>query len=167
MNTAHLFDQIQFHLLLHGPQYKFYIEVATVAVLFLVGLTDFRSFKIRNDVVVLLFVLYIMFAVVARSRPEIISNFILAALMFVVLLWFYTYGVVGGGDVKFMTVVSLWIGIHCALIFSLLLLTFIALHTLAAKFGWVATKLMHGRNAIPYAPSVAAALIITIMLGCL
>ena len=167
MDLTSLVHQIQIDLRSHSEQYKFYIEIALVAVLFYVGFTDFRTFKIRNDVVLLLLILYIPFALISRSWFEILSNVILAAVMFGVLLWFFTYRVVGGGDVKLMAVVCLWIGAHCALLFSALLLLLIGLHLLAARMGWAQTKPMAGRNAIPYAPSIAGALIGIIVLGCL
>ncbi len=167
MNLAHLLQRIQLDLLLHGQLYKFYIEAAAVAVLFYVGFTDFRTFKIRNDVVLLLLLMYVLLAFVDRSRSEILIDVILAAIMFGVLLWFFAHRAIGGGDVKFMTVVCLWVGSHCALLFSLLLLLFIGLHLLAARMGWARTKPMAGRHAIPYAPSVAGALIAVIVLGCI
>jgi prepilin peptidase CpaA len=167
MDIFQLIDRIHLDLLTHGQQYKFYIESAVVAVLFYVGLTDFMTFKIRNDTVLLLLILYLMFAFIDRSWMEIFYDVILAAVIFGVLLWFYTRGVVGGGDVKFVTVVCLWIGIQCALVFSVCLLVLIGLHLIAAKVGWARTKPKAGRQAIPYAPSVAGALIACIMLGCL
>jgi prepilin peptidase CpaA len=141
--------------------------VALVAVLFFVAFTDFQTFKIQNNVVLLLLVLYALFALVARTPFEILSNLILAAIIFAVLLWFYAKGVIGGGDVKFVTVACLWIGLHCALLFSIALLVLIGLHVFAAWMGWAATKPMAGRLAIPYAPSVAGALIASTLFGCL
>ncbi len=167
MDMAHVLDLIQFDLQLHGDAYRFYIEAALVAALFYVGFTDFRTFRIRNDVVLLLLILYLLFALVTRTTSEILSNVILSAITFGVSLWFYTKGVMGGGDVKFITVACLWIGLHCAVLFSILLLVFIGLHVFAAWMGWAATKPMAGRSAIPYAPSVAGALIVTTMVGCL
>lgn len=167
MDTAHLLDRIQFNLQLHGHEYKFYIEAALVAVIFYVGFTDFRTFKIRNNVLLLVLLLYVLFALVARTPPEILSNVIFAAIIFAVLALFYTKGVIGGGDVKLVAIVCLWVGVHCALLFSILLLLFIGLHLFAAWLGWADTKPMAGRFAIPYAPSVAGALIVTAMSGCL
>jgi Flp pilus assembly protein protease CpaA len=167
MSFAALYERLQIELLLHGAQYKLYLEAATVAVLFYVAATDFLTFKIRNEVVLLLFILYALFAFVTRSRFEVMTDVILTITIFGVLLWFYTQGVVGGGDVKFVAVVCLWIGTHCALLFAMLLLAFGGLHLLAAKMGWARTRPMAGRLGIPYAPSVAGALIATIVLGCL
>jgi prepilin peptidase CpaA len=167
MNIAHLFDRIQIDLQVHGQTYKFYIEVALVAILSYVAFTDFQTFRIQNNVVLLLLVLYALFAVVARTRFEILANLMVAAVIFAVLLWFYIRGVVGGGDVKLVTVACLWIGLHCLFLFSIVLFVLIALHVFAAWMGWAATKPMAGRLAIPYAPSVAGALIAIALFGCL
>jgi prepilin peptidase CpaA len=167
MGLTALSERLHSELLLHGPLYRFYIEAATVAVLFYVGLTDFLTFKIRNEIVVLLLILYALFAFVARSRIEVITDISLALAVFGVMLWFYTNGVVGGGDVKLVAVTCLWVGTHCAALFSILLLALGGLHWLAAKMGWVRTKPMAGRIGIAYAPSVAGALVGTIVLGCL
>jgi prepilin signal peptidase PulO-like enzyme (type II secretory pathway) len=66
-------------------------------------------------------------------------------------------------------VAFLWTGIECALPFVLLLLLFVSLHTVAARFGWVESQQDENdsRQRIPFAPSIAAALITTILLGCL
>jgi Flp pilus assembly protein protease CpaA len=164
---AHVVQTVLFNLQLHEGTYKFYIEAALVAVLFYIAVTDFRIFKIPNNVILLLLVLYVLFAFVARTTSEIVSSCVLSTITFLVLLWFYTKGVVGAGDVKFVTVACLWIGLQCAVLFSLLLLVLIGLHVFAAWMGWAATKPMAGRLAIPYAPSVAGALIATTLLGCL
>jgi Flp pilus assembly protein protease CpaA len=167
MDSLQLISRIHFELLVHGQQYRFYVESAAVAVLFYVAFTDFTAFKIRNDTVLLLLILYVLFAFIDRSWTEILTDIVLAAIMFGVLLWFYTRGVVGGGDVKLITVICLWIGAHCALLFSAVLLVLIGLHLAAASIGWARTKPRAGRLAIPYAPSVAGALIASIVLGCI
>jgi len=166
MDLTSLLHRIQLDLFLHGAQYKFYIEIAAVVVLLYVGFNDFRTFKIRNDVLLLLVVLYALLAIVSRSWIEIAEDILLAVFMFAVLLWFFAQRVIGGGDVKLVSVACLWIGVHCALLFSGLLLIFIMLHLGAARIGWAHTKPMGGRYAIPYAPSVAGALIGVIILGC-
>jgi prepilin peptidase CpaA len=167
MDLTSLLHRIQLDLFLNGPQYKFYIEIAAVVVLLYVGFTDFRTFKIRNDVLMLLVLLYALLAIVSRSWIEIIENVMLAIFMFAVLLWFFAQRFIGGGDVKLVSVACLWVGAHCALLFSGLLLVFLVLHLGAARMGWAKTKPMGGRNAIPYAPSIAAALIGVIVSGCL
>jgi prepilin peptidase CpaA len=167
MDVPTLLHRFQVDLPSHDVRYKFYVEAATVAVLCYVGFTDFRTFKIRNESITLLVVLYIVYAVVARSPYEILLNFAVSFAVFVVLLCFYAKGAVGGGDVKLVSVVCLWIGTHCALLFSALLLVFIGLHVVAVRLGLASTQPMGSRQAIPYAPSIAGALIGTILLGCL
>jgi len=159
MDLTSLLHRIQLELFLNGAQYKFYIDIAAVAVLLYIGFTDFRTFKIRNDVLVLLVFLYVLLAIVSRSWSEIIGNVLLAIFMFAVLLWFFSQKIIGGGDVKLLSVACLWIGVHYALLFSGLMLIFILLHVGAARLGWAHTKPMSGRYAIPYAPSIAGALI--------
>jgi Flp pilus assembly protein protease CpaA len=167
MDITHFLDRLRFDLQLHEHEYRFYLEVALVAVMFYVGFTDFRTFKIRNNVLLLLLLLYVLFALIARTPSEILSNVIFATIIFAALVLFYTKGVIGGGDVKLVALVCLWVGAHCALLFSILLLFFIGLHLLAAWLGRANTKPLAGRFAIPYAPSVAGALIVTVMSGCL
>jgi Flp pilus assembly protein protease CpaA len=67
MDATTLLHRFHVDLPLHDVRYKFYVEAATVAVLCYVGFTDFRTFKIRNDSITLLVVLYIVYALVARS----------------------------------------------------------------------------------------------------
>jgi Flp pilus assembly protein protease CpaA len=167
MDASTLLHRFHLDLPLHDVRYKFYVEAATIAVLCYVGFTDFKTFRIRNESITLLLVLYIAYALIARSPYEILLNIAVSVAIFVVLLFFYTRGAVGGGDVKLVSVVCLWIGIHCALLFSALLLVFIGLHVVAVRLGFASTQPMGSRLAIPYAPSIAGALIGTILLGCL
>lgn len=143
------------------------MEAAAVAVLGYVAYTDLRNFKIHNSSVMALLLLYGLYALTDRSRYEVLTDVILGAIMFGVLFWFYTKRVVGGGDVKLVPVVCLWVGAHCALAFSVILLICIFVHLMAARMGWARTVAMGGHQAISYAPSVAAALICIIALGCL
>jgi type IV leader peptidase family protein len=94
-------------------------------------------------------------------------NLAFAFLMFVVLIYFYAQNWLGGGDVKILTVAFLWVGLRCAFPFAVLLLIFSTAHFVAAKFEWVSVRQIEGRQQIPFAPSVAAALIAVFMLGCL
>ena len=83
------------------------------------------------------------------------------------MAYFYTQNWMGGGDVKILTVGFLWIGFGCALPFAVLLALFAAAHVAAAKLGWVEVQHVDDRKRIPLAPSVAAALILCFILGCL
>ena len=87
--------------------------------------------------------------------------------MFAVMLFAYARNMMGGGDLKILTVALLWVGPHCALPFAILLLVFGGLHTLAAWLRWVDAQRSDGRTRIAFAPAVAGALIGSFMLGCL
>ena len=143
------------------------MEAAAVAVLGYIAYTDFRNFKINNSSVLVLLLLYGVYALTARSPYEVLSNAILGVIVFAVLFWLYTKSVVGGGDVKLVPVVCLWVGAHCALAFSIFLLIFIFVHLAAVRLGWAPTLAVGDHQAISYAPSVAVALICVIALGCL
>ena len=71
MGLTAVYERLQSELFLHGAQDKLYIEAATVAVLFYVALTDFLTFKIRNELIVLLLILIraicLRYAVADRS----------------------------------------------------------------------------------------------------
>lgn len=165
--AAGIFHQAQFDLFLHSEWYKLCVETVTVALLCYIALTDFRTFKIHNSSVLLLVLLYGLYALIGRSGYEILLNVTLGVIMFGVLFWFYARRAVGGGDVKLVPVVCLWVGPHCALLYSIFLLTFIAVHLVAVRKGWVPTLAVGEHRAIAYAPSVTASLICIIMLGCL
>jgi Flp pilus assembly protein protease CpaA len=94
-------------------------------------------------------------------------NLAFAALMFGVMLYFYAQSLMGGGDVKILTVGFLWVGFRCAFPFAVLLAIFSAAHVVAAKFGWAEVQQVGDKKRIPLAPSVAAALILCFILGCL
>jgi len=51
--------------------------------------------------------------------------------------------------------------------FAVLLAVFAAVHVVAAKFGWAEVQQVGDKKRIPLAPSVAAALILCFILGCL
>jgi prepilin peptidase CpaA len=89
--------------------------------------------------------------------------------MFIIMFFIHLHRLMGGGDVKLLSVAFLWVGIGCALPFALLLLLFASVHTIAAKLGWVDAQRAKndGRMRIPFAPSIAAALVGVFMLGCL
>jgi len=154
-------------LLIRHEWYKWGVETAAVVVLGYIAYTDFRNFKINNSSALLLLLLYGVYALMSRSPYEVLSNLMLGAIVFGVLFWLYTKRVVGGGDVKLVPVVCLWVGAHCALAFSIFLLIFILVHLMAVRLGWAPTLAVGDHQAVSYAPSVALALICVIAFGCL
>jgi len=143
------------------------VLVITAAVLFYVALTDFKHFKIRNELILVLAGLFVAHALLSGRWMSAHWNLALAALMFGVMLYFYAQNLMGGGDVKILTVGFLWVGFRCAFPFAALLAIFSAVHVIAAKFGWAEVQQIGDKKRIPLAPSVAAALILCFILGCL
>ncbi len=145
--------------------WAYFVLVITSALLFRAALTDLREYKIRNELILALAGLFVLYAVLAVHWSDLKWDIAFAALMFVVLLAFYSVGWIGGGDVKILAVAFLWTGLSDALPFAFLLALFSSAHTFAAKRGWVKSKLAgDGRRRIPFAPSVASALICTFVL---
>jgi prepilin peptidase CpaA len=145
------------------------VLVMTAAVLFHAAWTDLKHFQIRNELIAVLAGLFVLYAVLSGRWPDIPRNAGLAAVVFVVMLYFYGQGLMGGGDVKLLTVAFLWVGTDGALPFAILLSLFAAGHAFAGQLGWIEIgHVREGKRArIAFAPSVAAALIGVFALGCL
>jgi hypothetical protein len=105
--------------------------------------------------------------VVLVITAAVLFNLAFAAFMFAIMLYFYSQNMMGGGDVKILTVAFLWIGLDCALVFAVLMAIFAIAHIAAAKFGWAKFQQVGEHKRIPLAPCVAGALIVCFMLGCL
>jgi Flp pilus assembly protein protease CpaA len=145
------------------------VLIVTGALLFYVAYNDLRHYKIRNELIIALAVLFIIHAAVSGRWTSAQWNIAFAAVMFLAMLLLYSRRLMGGGDVKLLGVVFLWVGIDCALPFAVLLLAFAGVHALAARLGWAEVQRASNdaRPRIPFAPSIAAALIGVFMLGCL
>ena len=145
------------------------ILAITTAILFYAALTDLKRYQIRNELIAVLTGLFVLHALVSGRWPGMAWNIGLALVMFVVLLYFYSRSMLGGGDVKLLTVAFLWAGLGCALPFAILLSFFAMIHVVAGKFGWVGVQRSgtDKRTRIAFAPSVAAALMGIFVLGCL
>src|SRR6266568_1698193 len=150
-----------------SPTLSHVVLVITAGVLFYAALTDFKYFKIRNELILILAGLFVAHALLSGRWVSAYWNLAFAVLMFCIMLYFYAQNLMGGGDVKILTVAFLWIGLDCALVFAVLMAIFAMLHVAAAKFGWVKVQQVGKHTRIPFAPSVAGALIVCFMLGCL
>ncbi len=150
-----------------SPALSYVTLVITAGVLFYVALIDLREFRIRNELIVVLVVLYGLHSFLSGRWAHAQWNFLFTFFILAFLLIFYARGWVGGGDVKILTVGFLWVGLPCAFPFSLLLTVFAAVHVTLAKQGWAPTKGAGREIKIPFAPSVAAALISIFISGCL
>jgi prepilin peptidase CpaA len=143
------------------------VLLVTSALLVYGAVKDLRDYSISNVFVLALGGLFILHALLSGRWVTLHENVAFALLMFVLLLVCYSKGWVGGGDVKLLAVAFLWVGMRCALPFSLLLLAFTTLHTVAVKLKWVEGRRVDDRLKIAFAPSVSAALIGSFALGCL
>jgi len=155
----------------HGHSFDFatIVLMATVSALFYAAFVDLKHYKIDNEVILLLIGLFFLYSLTSDQWTAVAWHLGLAAGVFLFLVYPYAWHWIGGGDVKMLSVAFLWVGIECALVFVLLLLLFVSLHTLAAKFGWVGSQQDENdsRQRIPFGPSIAAALIAAILSGCL
>jgi Flp pilus assembly protein protease CpaA len=139
--------------------------VATTALLLRAAWTDYRACKFGNELMLALAGLFILYAFLASQSLDLKWDIGFALLMFVVLLASYALNWMGGWDVKLLTVAFLWTGLSAALAFAVLLAVFSALHALAARLGWAnSQQTTSGGRRIPFAPSIAGALICTFML---
>src|SRR5712671_5164254 len=153
----------------HNLDFATVVLVITVAVLLYAAFIDLKHYKISNELILLLIGLFVLHAFLSDRWTNAAWNLGLAAGVLLFLIYFYSRQWIGGGDIKILPVAFLWTGIECAFLFVLLLLLFVFLHTVAARFGWMESRRDDddSRQRIPFAPSIAAALIATILLGCL
>jgi prepilin peptidase CpaA len=143
------------------------VILALVAVLMLYAAwTDLRRYVVGNGVIVALLVLFVAHIAIAEDRSSLPWTLALAGVMFAVLFFFFVRNWVGGADVKLMTMALLWVGIDRALPFAVLLLVFVLVHAVLARFKLVGSPAPaeDGRPRIAYAPSIAAAVIGTLLL---
>jgi prepilin peptidase CpaA len=155
--------------MVHNLDFTTVVLVITVAVLLYAAFIDLKHYKIGNELILLLIGLFVLYAFLSHRWTSAAWNVGLAAGVFLFLIYFYSRRWIGGGDIKILPVAFLWTGIERAFLFVLLLLMLVSLHTAAASFGWMESRRYDddSRQRIPFAPSIAVALIVTILLGCL
>ena len=111
------------------------VLVVTAGLLLYVAANDLREFRIRNELIAVLAALFFVHAGLSGRWVALHWNLGFAALVFAGMLWAYAQNLMGGGDLKLMTVAFLWSGPYCAVPFLVILTVFALLHTLAAKLG--------------------------------
>jgi len=141
----------------------------TAAVLLYAAASDLKHYRIPNSLVMILVGMFLLHTLLSGRWVTAAWSLVLASVVLVFLVYFHARHWMGGGDVKLLTVAFLWTGIECALIFAILLLGFVCLHTIAAWFGWAQSR-RDGSDRHPriaFAPAIAAASICVFILGCL
>ena len=73
----------------------------------------------------------------------------------------------GGGDVKLLTVAFLWTGEDWAFMFVLVMLAISVVHAGIVYLGVFPGRTIAGGKRIAYAPAIAGALIVVLISGCL
>src|SRR5262245_54208506 len=107
-----------------SPSLSHVVLVITGAVLFYVALTDFKQFKIRNELILVLAGLFVIHALLSGRWVSAHWNLAFAALMFAVMFYFYAHNLMRVGDVKILTVGFVWFGYRCALPFAVMFVVF-------------------------------------------
>jgi prepilin peptidase CpaA len=134
------------------------------------GLSDLTTMKIRNGLVLLFLLAFVVLAPFAGfTAAEIGWSAAAAAGVLVCTFAFFALGWMGGGDAKLATVTVLWLGadhtaaylVYAALLGGLLTVGLILLRAsiLTAWLGhspWV-TRLLSPRSGIPYGVALALA----------
>jgi len=149
------------------PMISLWILVLTAVTLFWVALTDFREFKVRNELVAILVCLYVVYALFSGAWVSMQWNFAFVLLMLAGGAYAYSLQQIGGGDLKLLTVAFLWTGPWMAAPFVILLLAFTLVYYFAARLGFAAARRTSAGLRIPLAPSLAGALIGVFALGLL
>lgn len=137
----------------------------TAATLFWVALTDLREFKVRNELIIILVLLYVVYALFSGAWVSMQWNFGFALLMLIGGTYAYSLQHIGGGDLKLLTVAFLWTGPWLAAPFVVLLLIFTVAYYVAARVGLATAQRTSAGLRIPLAPSLAGALIGVFALG--
>ncbi|MCI0466160.1 MAG: prepilin peptidase [Beijerinckiaceae bacterium] len=126
---------------------------------------DLRNYRIRNEAVAALVVLYLLKIILLGQFAEASYHAIFAALMFLGLLAAYARGLLGGGDVKLLGAAFLWLGLDSSLLFSLFLIAFTLMYAALAKLGAVPKRMVAEKTKIPFGPCIGSAWIATVLAG--
>lgn len=81
-----------------------------VGLLCLAALTDLQEYRIPNSVTLAIAVLYPAYALLPGVGTDVLGAVLLAAVALAVGTGLFALGVLGGGDVKLIAAVSLWVG---------------------------------------------------------
>lgn len=144
----------------------FFVNLSLCGILVYIIIDDLNNYRIRNEAIGFLLALFVLNTLVTSSYQEAGLKLAIATGFFLVLLFPYSRGALGGGDVKLLGVAFLWLGgpqrLEFAFLFFLLTLTYVA----AAKLGLAPSR---GEKAafIPFAPSIAGAWLLTILASAL
>src|ERR1041384_5556504 len=115
-----------------SPNASFFVLAITSALLFYIALTDLREFKIRNEVILVLAGLFFVHALLSGRWTDLHWNIGFAAVALAIMLFWYGQGLMGGGDLKLMTVALLWSGLRCAVPLLIIIVIVALIHAFVA-----------------------------------
>ena len=122
-----------------------YLDLAILAVFVfavcLAALEDVRVFKIPNWASATVAGAFVPYAALHLGLWDIGMHLVIAATIFAITATFWKFRFIGGGDVKLLTAVGLWLGLELAFPFMVLMTgasVVIAVVLLVVRhFGWV------------------------------
>jgi prepilin peptidase CpaA len=86
------------------------------------ALSDLTTYKIKNNLILMLLLAYLVFAPIAGiTSHEIGWSLAVAGVVLLVGFTLFAVGLIGGGDAKLATVTALWLGANHAFAYLLLL----------------------------------------------
>jgi prepilin peptidase CpaA len=139
------------------------LVLALAPQLALIAWGDLKGWRISNKANLLLGATYFAFAAILAAPWTIAAHAAFAAAMFLIMLFAFSRGWMGGGDVKFLTASFLWVGPDCGLVYSLALLPPMLVYVVLARLGAAPSKREGGRQHVPFGPIGAAGLAITLV----
>jgi prepilin peptidase CpaA len=93
-----------------NPLFHQFLMLCFFALIIGAALSDIREFRIPNKISLALLALYPLYVLSSPVPVAWLMALAIGSLIFVAGLTLFFCGLVGGGDVKFLAVVSLWAG---------------------------------------------------------
>jgi prepilin peptidase CpaA len=88
------------------------IKITYVIINLFTGLYDFSFFRIPNLFLGVLVVMYGIFAPFYLGGHALLNSLILFAIILLLSFVLFYFKIIGGGDAKYISVTSLWVGPH-------------------------------------------------------
>lgn len=89
----------------------FIFQICVIAVLVIAAIGDFRTFRIPNELPLLIIVMFFVSFAVAPERASLVSHMTSFLLALALGLVAFRYKIMAGGDVKLIAAIALWFGV--------------------------------------------------------
>ncbi len=144
----------------HGTDLLSFFIYLISSVLVTIAVVDIRTMKIPLSLILVFFILSIYPVAMRSNLFDSLYGFIFLLLFFLVIMFIFP-GAFGGGDLKLYAAAGFLLGLEMSIV--LLEVSLIS----GAVFGivWGALKGWNFRIKIPFAPFIAAGIIITLLFG--